>query len=83
MTKQIKRKIAGRLGDRGKGKREEVRNEDDLFMSSSRLYAAGHARLIKRRLFDPAAALSEAPGRHAAWQITARVCPEPHPTTHV
>jgi hypothetical protein len=36
-------------------------------------YAAGNDRLIKRRLFDPAAALWEAPGRHAARRITARV----------
>jgi hypothetical protein len=35
--------------------------------------AAGNARLIKRQLFDLAAALSEAPGRHVACQITARV----------
>src|ERR1039458_6132444 len=36
-------------------------------------YAAGKARLIKRQLFDLAAALSEAPGRYVACQITARV----------
>src|SRR4051794_36918454 len=36
-------------------------------------YAAGNARLIKRRLFDLAAALSETLGRHAAGQITARM----------
>jgi hypothetical protein len=36
-------------------------------------YTAGNSRLMKRRLFDSAAALSEAPGRHAARQITARV----------
>jgi hypothetical protein len=39
-------------------------------------YAAGSARLIKRlkrRLVEPAAARSEAPGRHAARHVTAPV----------
>ena len=38
-----------------------------------RRYAAGKARLIKQQLFALAAALSEAPGRYVACQITARV----------